>query len=159
MSSTPPQSHPPTPPRNPSYNSLPSTLTSALSWTFKALTSPSTSPPTHAPTHIPPRAPSPVTPPPLPPLRISSSRLLSRTLAEEIRLLLPPRLQLHDTWRLAYSLSQHGVSLATLYERSAVGRGAGSVGFVLVVRDSLGGVGSPPPPKHIFPPNRANASR
>ncbi|KAI5806163.1 TLDc domain-containing protein [Geopyxis carbonaria] len=57
----------------------------------------------------------------------------------EIRLLLPPRLQLHDTWTLAYSLETHGVSLATLYER---GRARGSHGSpcVLVVRDSLGGM-------------------
>ena len=81
-------------------------------------------------------------PPPLPPLHLTgyaagtTTRLLSRTLAEEIRLLLPARLQLHDVWTLAYSLEQHGVSLATLYARALAHKGA----FVLAVKDCLGGV-------------------
>jgi len=37
---------------------------------------------------------------------------------------------------LVYSLEQHGVSLATLYNRSQEKKGA----FVLVVKDSLGGI-------------------
>ena len=99
------------------------------------------------------------TPQPLPQLHLTGyasgtdARLLSRTLAEEIRLLLPPRLQLHDTWTLAYSLEQHGVSLATLYARALAHKGA----FVLVVKDCLGGVcflpalRSPPPLPSLFP--------
>ena len=85
---------------------------------------------------------TPLPPPPLPPLHLTgyaagtTTRLLSRTLAEEIRLLLPARLQLHDMWTLAYSLEQHGVSLATLYARAHAHKGA----FVLAVKDCLGGV-------------------
>ncbi|RPA98825.1 TLD-domain-containing protein [Choiromyces venosus 120613-1] len=64
-------------------------------------------------------------------------------LAEEIRLLLPPRLQLHETWSLRYSLEQHGVSLSTLYDRTSAagaGGGGGGAGYVLVVRDLSGGI-------------------
>ena len=70
-------------------------------------------------------------------------------LAEEIRLLLSPRLQLHETWSLRYSLEQHGVSLSTLYDRTrAAGAGTGGGGgYVLAVRDSVDGVSRPPIPR------------
>lgn len=94
---------------------------------------------------------SPFQPPPLTPLTLEgykpgtkdSAKLLSRQLAEEIRLLVPPRLQLVDEWKLAYSLEQNGVSLTTLYKSCEEYRGKRG-GFVLVVRDSGGGVCSPP---------------
>lgn len=61
---------------------------------------------------------------------------MSRPLAEEIRLLIPPRLQLIAQWRLAYSLEVHGSSLATLYEHCAnVSTYTQRSGYVLVVRD------------------------
>jgi len=68
-----------------------------------------------------------------------NGKLLSKALAEEIRLLLPPRLQLVDEWCLTYSLEQNGVSLGTLYKQSEdyVGRRGG---FVLVVKDGGGSV-------------------
>lgn len=44
-------------------------------------------------------------------------RLLDGELAEDIRKLVPARLQLFDTWELVYSLEQHGISLKTLYQR------------------------------------------
>ncbi|PWW80624.1 TLD-domain-containing protein [Tuber magnatum] len=67
---------------------------------------------------------------------------MSPALAEEIRLLLPPRLQLHETWTLRYSLEQHGVSLSTLYDKTgaATAGAAARGGYVLVVRDSAGGI-------------------
>ena len=68
-------------------------------------------------------------------------KLLSTALAEEIRLLLPPRLQLVDEWKLAYSLEQNGVSLGTLYKQSEDYWGKRG-GFVLVVKDGSGGVSS-----------------
>ncbi|KAF1808921.1 TLD-domain-containing protein, partial [Eremomyces bilateralis CBS 781.70] len=85
---------------------------------------------------------SPFQPPPLTPLSLEgykesttgSGRLLSRALAEEIRLLLPPRLQLVEDWKLAFSLAQDGVSLATLYKKLEPLRGKRG-GFVLVVKD------------------------
>jgi hypothetical protein len=90
---------------------------------------------------------SPFQPPPLSPLVLKgyksdtppSAQLLSRALAEEIRLLIPPILQLVEDWSLIYSLEQDGVSLATLYKKCENLRG-GKGGFVLVVRDGSGGV-------------------
>lgn len=45
-------------------------------------------------------------------------RLLDDELANNLRNLLPGRLQLFDEWDLVYSLEQHGVSLNTLYQKS-----------------------------------------
>lgn len=95
------------------------------------------------------RKPSPFQPPPLTPLTLegykSSTRekgkLLTRALAEEIRLLVPPRLQLVDEWKVIYSLEQNGVSLATLYQNAHEYLGKRG-GFVLVVKDGGGGVSS-----------------
>lgn len=92
---------------------------------------------------------SPFQPPPLTPLSLQGYRegtkedakLLSPQLAEEIRLLVPPRLQLCDVWKLAYSLERDGVSLSTLYARCEPYRGKRG-GYVLVVRDRDGGVSS-----------------
>ncbi|CCE83155.1 Piso0_003727 [Millerozyma farinosa CBS 7064] len=57
-------------------------------------------------------------------------RLLDGELAEDIRKLVPARLQLFDTWELVYSLEQHGISLKTLYQRckqaSNASHGAGA---------------------------------
>ncbi len=90
---------------------------------------------------------SPFQPPPLHPLSLKgyrestrpNARLLYKSLAEEIRLLVPPRLQLVDDWHLIYSLEQNGVSLSTLYQRCEEYREKRG-GFVLVVRDGGGGV-------------------
>ena len=96
------------------------------------------------------RTASPFQPPPLTPLSLvgipsgtpESAQILSRALAEEIRLLVPPRLQLAETWQLVYNLEEDGVSLATLYNKctspSVPKRGS----FVLVIRDAAGGVSS-----------------
>lgn len=94
------------------------------------------------------RTASPFQPPPLTPLSLvgfdpataPSAQILSRALAEEIRLLVPPRLQLVDTWSLVYSLEQDGVSLATLYNKCASSDLPRSSSFVLVIRDAAGGV-------------------
>lgn len=93
------------------------------------------------------RTASPFQPPPLTPLTLSGykigmrekGKLLNKALAEEIRLLVPPTLQLVDDWKLAYSLEQNGVSLATLYQKSDEYRGRRG-GYVLVVKDGGGGV-------------------
>jgi hypothetical protein len=71
-----------------------------------------------------------------------SAQLLSRTLAEEIRLLLPNRLELCDEWNLVYSLDQDGVSLGTLYKKCEELHGLRN-GYVLVVRDGDDGVSLP----------------
>jgi hypothetical protein len=91
------------------------------------------------------RTASPFQPPPLTPLTLSipkspdllQQQLLTRALAEEIRLLVPPRLQLAETWRLAYSLDRDGASLSTLYENCAeFAHRSPRAGYVLVIRDS-----------------------
>ena len=101
---------------------------------------------THNGLYTPPhRTASPFQPPPLTPLTLSGSLtsepgpILSRALAEEIRLLIPPRLQLAEQ----YSLEEDGVSLATLYKKCAASRIPKSSSFVLVVRDGAGGVSLP----------------
>jgi hypothetical protein len=95
--------------------------------------------------YTPARAPAmpPYTPPPLTPLTLRSPNLISpiltRQLAEEIRLLVPTRLELVDTWRLLFSLERDGSSLATLYSSLDNYRGLRG-GFVLVVKDAGGNV-------------------
>lgn len=101
------------------------------------------------------RTASPFQPPPLTPLTLSgttSTTVLSRAVAEEIRLLVPPRLQLQDTWSLAYSLEADGVSLATLYSKCASPHIPRNSSFVLVVQDASGGVSLTPNPT-LSPPN------
>jgi hypothetical protein len=93
---------------------------------------------------------TPFQPPPLTPIELlgwrdgtkEKDRLLTKTLAEEIRLLIPARLELVEEWKLIYSLEQDGVSLSTLYEKCEDYRGKRG-GYVLVVRDGLGGVRLP----------------
>ncbi|KAF9892931.1 oxidation resistance protein 1 [Aspergillus nanangensis] len=93
------------------------------------------------------RTASPFQPPPLTPLTLSISdvhgdsslqqQLLTRALAEEIRLLVPARLQLVDTWRLIYSLDRDGASLATLYDNcDEISQRSPRAGYVLIIRDS-----------------------
>lgn len=59
--------------------------------------------------------------PPLSPLNLSGykantkRRLLNEKLANNIRGLIPARLQLYEDWELLYSIEQHGISLNTLY--------------------------------------------
>lgn len=65
--------------------------------------------------------------------------MLTRALAEEIRLLVPARLQLVEQWNLVYSLEEDGVSLGTLYKKCEDRRGLRN-GYVLIVRDGEGGV-------------------
>ncbi len=102
------------------------------------------------------RTASPFQPPPLTPLLLdpanasSSSLILTRALAEEIRLLVPPRLQLCESWNLVYSLEEDGVSLTTLYSKCQPWSIAKCGSFVLVVKDAAGGVSHSPPAKSFF---------
>ena len=88
------------------------------------------------------RTESPFQPPPLTPLELThscnaDSLLLTRSLAEEIRLLFPPRLQLVQSWRLAYSIEVHGSSLTSLYQACEdVSLQTQRAGYVLVIRDN-----------------------
>ncbi|PYI07849.1 TLD-domain-containing protein [Aspergillus sclerotiicarbonarius CBS 121057] len=88
--------------------------------------------------YTPVRTASPFQPPPLTPLTLSDpSTLLTRSLAEEIRLLVPPRLQLINNWHLAYSLDRDGASLSTLYDHCRdISSRSPRAGYVLVIRDA-----------------------
>jgi hypothetical protein len=145
---------------------LPSTVSHAMTGLLRRFSTdpPKSHSPVHEPTYpgtkssaggmdgvyTPPyRTASPFQPPPLYPVSLKgyhentapSAQLLSRALAEEIRLLVPPRLQLCEEWNLVYSLEQNGVSLGTLYKKCDDLRGLRN-GFVLVVKDGEGGVSS-----------------
>ncbi|KAF3047580.1 oxidation resistance protein 1 [Didymella heteroderae] len=146
-------------------NSLSHSLVSLVSNTANSLASSVAEPGAdmHGALHNPHRTASPFQPPPLTPLTLQgwkpgmreSGKLLNTALAEEIRLLVPPRLQLVDEWSLMYSLEQNGVSLATLYKNADDYRGKRG-GFVLVVKDAGGGVfgaylsDAPHPSSHFY---------
>lgn len=128
-----------------SEDSAPTPLARALSANYNGLmreNAPVFNPPT--------RRHSPFQPPPLTPLTLQGykdstgykGRLLSKALAEEIRLLVPPRLQLVDTWKLGYSLEQDGSSLRSLFGAVDSYRGKRG-GFVLMIRDGRHGVSWP----------------
>lgn len=106
-------------------------------------TSPSTASKAPPISYTHPRSTPPFTPPPLTPLTLKVGRttqpILTRALAEEIRLLVPTRLELVDSWKLIYGLECHGASLATVYNRCEDYRGKRG-GFVLVVKDGAGNV-------------------
>ncbi|KAL9602930.1 MAG: hypothetical protein Q9219_001455 [cf. Caloplaca sp. 3 TL-2023] len=116
----------------------------------------------HSGVYTPPRrTASPFQPPPLTPLTLDlvkaspSSVILTRALAEEIRLLVPPRLQLCESWSLVYSLEEDGVSLTTLYNKCAGSSIPKGSSFVLVVKDAAGGIfgaylTDPPHPSSSF---------
>ena len=129
-----------------SEDEAPTPLAKALSANYNgSMTDPTTG--VYHPPLIPKRRLSPFQPPPLTPLALrgykdstrSKTRLLSKVLAEEIRLLIPPRLQLHDHWDLTYSLEQNGSTLSTLYHLCDAHRGKRG-GLILVVKDSGGGI-------------------
>ncbi|KAL1303831.1 hypothetical protein AAFC00_000289 [Neodothiora populina] len=135
-----------------SEDSAPTPLARALSANyngsmFEMRSSSSTTATTSSLFNPPHRTHSPFQPPPLTPLTLSGykestgarGRLLSRALAEEIRLLVPSRLQLVDEWELRYSLEQNGSSLKSLYSATGELRGKRG-GFVVVVRDGGGGI-------------------
>lgn len=94
------------------------------------------------------RSASPLRPPPLEPLDLKgfredtteAARLLTPAVAEEIRIMIPERQRIEEEWNLVYSLDQDGASLGTLYEKCSPFQGTRN-SFVLVIRDSYGGVG------------------
>ncbi|KAJ2904982.1 Oxidation resistance protein 1 [Zalerion maritima] len=72
-----------------------------------------------------------------------ASRVMTVPLAEEIKKMVPERLQIVDGWQLVYSLVQDGTLLGTLYRKCAQfseKRRGQRIGFVVVVRDDEGGI-------------------
>lgn len=83
--------------------------------------------------------------PPLTPIELkgyaptTNNRLLTPPLAEDIRSIVPARLQIPNKWQLVYSLEQHGASLHTLYRLMRPQRTVyDKNGYVIVIRDALG---------------------
>lgn len=145
-----------------SEDEAPTPLARALSANYNgSMTDPTLG--VYHPPQAPKRRKSPFQPPPLTPLTLTGykpgtagrAKLLRKAVAEEIRLLLPPRLQLMDNWKLIYSVEQNGSTLSTLYGISDRYRGKRG-GFVVVVRDSTGGTfgaylsEAPKPQPHYF---------
>lgn len=88
---------------------------------------------------------------------VQDARLLTTTIAEEIRIMVPMRLAIVEEWNLIYSLDQDGASLATLYQKCARFHGK-RVGFLLVVKDCEGGVSADSDPSLPLSLDKANAS-
>lgn len=167
---TSPSTRPHPPSSTHSYFSYP--VSHVMSGLYRRLTEPNriqnsnTAPPPsldlHNGLYTPPRrTASPFQPPPLTPLTLipaqaaSSSVILTRSLAEEIRLLIPPRLQLCESWSLAYSLEEDGVSLTTLYQKCGGPSISKDSSFILVIKDAAGGIfgaylTDPPHPSSSF---------
>lgn len=62
-------------------------------------------------------------------------RLVTPALAAQIQQKMPERLQLHNEWKLVYSLEQNGASLRTLYNLAAP-KDVHQHGYVLAVKDA-----------------------
>lgn len=84
--------------------------------------------------------------PPLTPLNLTGyssstkNRLLTTDLGDEIRNILPARLQIGSEWNLKYSLEQHGASLNTLYNNIKPTTKYDKGGYVLVIKDRKNGI-------------------
>lgn len=70
----------------------------------------------------------------------TKNRLLRTEMCDEIRTLMPTRIQLYSRWKILYSLEQDGASLRTLYSCLRHRRSKGRVGFLLVIRDAKNSV-------------------
>lgn len=85
--------------------------------------------------------------PPLTPLALhgysttTKNKILTADIGEEVRNILPARLQISPDWELLYSMEQHGASLSTLYRLiKPEGRQYDRNGYVLAVKDRKGTV-------------------
>jgi hypothetical protein len=83
--------------------------------------------------------------PPLTPLNLvgylptTKNRIMTRDLGEDIRNIIPARLQIQSEWQLVYSLEQHGASLHTLYRLMKPAREKyDKNGYVIVIKDNQG---------------------
>ena len=75
-------------------------------------------------------------------LPTTKNRLLTVEMCDEIRMLMPTRIQLYNEWTLLYSLEQHGASLHSLYNNVTpsdedVNR---RIGYVTVIKDRHNGI-------------------
>ncbi|CAI4054142.1 hypothetical protein SUVZ_16G0900 [Saccharomyces uvarum] len=71
----------------------------------------------------------------------TKNKLLTPEMCDEIRSLMPTRIQLYTEWNLLYSLEQHGSSLHSLYSNVAPdSKEFRRVGYVLVIKDRKNGI-------------------
>ena len=71
------------------------------------------------------------------------NRIMNTEIADEIRPLMPTRIQLYTEWTLLYSLEQHGASLRSLYSNIAAQQKQQArrrIGYVIIIKDRHGGV-------------------
>ncbi|KAH7589061.1 hypothetical protein J7297_02013 [Nakaseomyces glabratus] len=71
----------------------------------------------------------------------TKNRLLHPEMCDELRPLMPTRIQLYTEWTLLYSLEQHGASLHSLYDKLREDASTPRrVGYVLVIKDRKDGI-------------------
>lgn len=71
----------------------------------------------------------------------TKNKLLTPEMCDEIRTLMPTRIQLYTEWRLLYSLEQHGASLKSLYQNVLPqSKGPARLGYVIIIKDRKHGI-------------------
>lgn len=75
-------------------------------------------------------------------LPTTKNRLLTTRMCDEIRMLMPARIQLYNEWTLLYSLEQHGASLHSLYSNVTPGDDDVNrrIGYVIIIKDRHDGI-------------------
>lgn len=74
-------------------------------------------------------------------LSTTKNRLMTPEMCDELRSLMPMRVQLYTEWELLYSLEQHGASLKSLYDNvTPKSAQPMRVGYVLVIKDRKHGI-------------------
>ncbi|CEP62439.1 Oxr1p LALA0_S05e05688g [Lachancea lanzarotensis] len=74
-------------------------------------------------------------------INTTRNRLLSPDICDELRNLMPTRIQLYSDWHLLYSLQQHGASLQSLFGRTASDKAIPArIGYVILIEDRKGGL-------------------
>lgn len=74
-------------------------------------------------------------------LPTTKNRLLTPEMCDEMRSLMPTRIQLYTEWQLLYSLEQHGASLHSLYDNLITeSKTPIRVGYVIVIKDRKQGI-------------------
>ncbi|CCD25488.1 Oxr1p NDAI_0F01690 [Naumovozyma dairenensis CBS 421] len=72
----------------------------------------------------------------------TKNRLINVEMCDEIRSLMPMRIQLYTDWTLLYSLEQHGASLHSLYKniQPDINESNRRVGYVIIIQDRKNGI-------------------
>lgn len=74
-------------------------------------------------------------------LPTTKNRLITPDMCDQLRSLMPTRVQLYTEWELLYSLEQHGSSLKSLYDHvSPQSTTPMRVGYVIVIKDRKNGI-------------------